>query len=96
MFFENDKVVMYNYGSPRVGNLQFVNRFNSGKRQYLYFCTSKASKLNNTNAVAAVNEAFRVVNDADVVARVPRSRGTSSDVSICTHCTCFAVQKYKH
>lgn len=43
---------MYNYGSPRVGNAAFVNRFNSD-----------------------VCEAFRVVNDADVVARVPRSRG---------------------
>ena len=42
---------MYNFGSPRVGNLAFVKRFN-----------------------AAVPNAFRVVNDADVVARVPRSR----------------------
>ena len=42
---------MYNYGSPRVGNKDFVERFNKN-----------------------VPEAFRVVNDADVVARVPRSR----------------------
>jgi len=48
---EEDTVIMYNYGSPRVGNLAFVKRFN-----------------------AAVPNAFRVVNDADVVARVPRSR----------------------
>lgn len=45
------EVVMYNFGSPRVGNMAFVNRFN---------------KL--------VPNAFRVVNDADLVARVPRSR----------------------
>ena len=49
--FAEDSVVMYNFGSPRVGNLAFVKRFND-----------------------AVPNAFRVVNDADVVARVPRSR----------------------
>eukprot|EP00960_Hanusia_phi_P034420 751054-Hanusia_phi.AAC.1 len=50
-FLPRHAVVMYNFGSPRVGNLKFVQLFNQ-----------------------LVPEAFRVVNDADVVARVPRSR----------------------
>lgn len=50
--FPKRRIVMYNYGSPRVGNAAFVELFNR-----------------------EVEEAFRVVNDADVVARVPRSRG---------------------
>eukprot|EP00281_Chroomonas_sp_CCMP1168_P034434 CAMPEP_0206251270 /NCGR_PEP_ID=MMETSP0047_2-20121206/21931_1 /ASSEMBLY_ACC=CAM_ASM_000192 /TAXON_ID=195065 /ORGANISM="Chroomonas mesostigmatica_cf, Strain CCMP1168" /LENGTH=151 /DNA_ID=CAMNT_0053677205 /DNA_START=73 /DNA_END=528 /DNA_ORIENTATION=- len=45
------EVALYNYGSPRVGNMGFVKAFNE-----------------------KVKEAFRVVNDADVVARVPRSK----------------------
>jgi hypothetical protein len=49
--FDEDSIIMYNFGSPRVGNLAFVKEFNE-----------------------VVPEAFRVVNDADVVARVPRSR----------------------
>ena len=49
--FPQSAVVMYNFGSPRVGNLKFVQMFNQ-----------------------LVPEAFRVVNDADVVASVPRSR----------------------
>lgn len=49
-----NKVSMYNFGSPRVGNTPFADSFD-----------------------ASIPEAFRVVNDADIVARVPRTANIS-------------------
>jgi len=48
-------VVMYNFGSPKVGNAEFVSKYNR-----------------------LVPESFRVVNDADVFARLPRNKGIGS------------------
>ena len=46
---------MYNFGSPRVGNEAFCNKFDA------------------LVADGSINEAYRIVNDQDVVARAPRT-----------------------
>lgn len=46
---------VYSFGSPRVGNKEFVAKFDSLVRD------------------GSIQEAYRVVNDADIVARMPRS-----------------------
>jgi len=45
------QIHMYNFGSPRVGNAEFVNIYNQ-----------------------LVPHSFRVVNDTDIIARIPRSQ----------------------
>ncbi|EME30942.1 Lipase ZK262.3 [Galdieria sulphuraria] len=45
------QIRMYNFGSPRVGNAEFVNIYNQ-----------------------LVPHSFRVVNDTDIIARIPRSQ----------------------
>ncbi|GJQ12718.1 hypothetical protein GpartN1_g4509.t1 [Galdieria partita] len=45
------QIQMYNFGSPRVGNAEFVNIYNQ-----------------------LVPHSFRVVNDTDIIARIPRSQ----------------------
>ena len=54
---------IYNFGSPRVGNKAFVNKFDSlvGKE---------------------IDEAYRIVNGDDVVARLPRSVNALGLVSV--------------
>lgn len=51
---------VYNFGSPRVGNKAFSNRFEE---------LLKAGKI---------DQAYRIVNDKDVVARMPRTMGALS------------------
>jgi hypothetical protein len=51
---------VYSFGSPRVGNSEFAQRFDS---------LVKSGKI---------NQAYRVVNDQDVVARLPRTMYTLS------------------
>lgn len=46
------QLIMYNFGAPKVGDDEFVRRFNR-----------------------LVPNAFRVVNDADVIVRLPRNKG---------------------
>ena len=55
MRFPNTGCVLYNFGAPKVGNDEFVRRFN---------------KL--------VPNTFRVVNDADVIVRLPRNKGVGA------------------
>jgi hypothetical protein len=54
---------MYNFGSPRVGNAEFVARFDS--------------LVGN-----GIDEAYRIVNGEDVVARLPRTVNALNLVSI--------------
>lgn len=54
---------MYNFGSPRVGNAEFVARFDS--------------LVGN-----GIDEAYRIVNGEDVVARLPRTVNALNFVSI--------------
>lgn len=56
-------IKMYNFGSPRVGNAEFVAKFNS--------------LLGN-----GIDEAYRIVNGEDVVARLPRTVNALNFVSI--------------
>jgi hypothetical protein len=56
-------IKMYNFGSPRVGNAEFVANFNS--------------LLGN-----GIDEAYRIVNGEDVVARLPRTVNALNFVSI--------------
>ncbi|EKX38677.1 hypothetical protein GUITHDRAFT_154652 [Guillardia theta CCMP2712] len=46
---------MYNFGAPKVGDDEFVRRYND-----------------------LVPNSFRVVNDADVIVRLPRNKGVGS------------------
>ena len=49
------QVIMYNFGAPKVGDDEFVRRYND-----------------------LVPNSFRVVNDADVIVRLPRNKGVGS------------------
>jgi len=49
---------VYTFGSPRVGNIEFVSKFRS--------------LLND----GSINQAYRMVNNADIVARLPRTINT--------------------
>jgi len=49
------QVIMYNFGAPKVGDDEFVRRYNE-----------------------LVPNSFRIVNDADVIVRLPRNKGVGS------------------
>ena len=53
--FPETEVLNYNFGAPKVGNEEFVRRFNR-----------------------LVPKTFRVVNDADVIVRLPRNKGVGA------------------
>jgi hypothetical protein len=53
--FPETAVMLYNFGAPKVGNEEFVRRFNR-----------------------LVPHTFRVVNDADVIVRLPRNKGVGA------------------
>jgi hypothetical protein len=57
-------------------------RSSSVRRQYLYFCTSKPSKLSRKLALAS--EKDRKIREEEKVGLSPRLARSSSGVSICT------------
>ena len=72
---------MYNFGSPRVGNKAFADLCVAPLSTVMKWIDtaryavslSDACLKKNVRFNKVVPDAFRVVNDADVVARVPRS-----------------------